>query len=48
MCGNAGSFLSRFAGVYLVFEVFQTKVAHFCFCLVRIEMPLLMYKIRQL
>ena len=46
--GKCWQFPSRFAGVYLVFEVFQTKVAHFCFCLVRIEMPLLMYKIRQL
>ena len=35
-------FLARFPGVHLVVEVFQTKVAHFCFRLVRIKMPLLM------
>ena len=34
-------FYCRFTGVYLVFEVFQTGVGHFCFCLVRIKMPLL-------
>ena len=38
---NAGSFLSRCTGVYLDFEAFQTSVTHFCFCLVRINMPLL-------
>ena len=37
----AGSFLSRFTVSHLIFEVFQTRVAHFCFCLVRITMPLL-------
>ena len=42
--GNAGSSLSRFTGVYLVFEVLQTRVAHFCFCLVRIKMPLLIHR----
>ena len=31
--GNAGSSLSCFTGMYLVFEVFQTRVAHFCFAL---------------
>ena len=40
--GNAVNFLSRFTDVYPVSEVFQTKVALFCFCLVRINMPLLM------
>ena len=39
--GDAGCFLSRFTGVYLVFEVFQTKVAHFCFCIVRKKILLL-------
>ena len=39
--GNAGNFLSRFTGIDLIFEVFETKVAHFCFCLVRIILPLL-------
>ena len=39
--GNAGSFLSRFTGVHLVFEAFQAKVAHFCPCLVYIKMPVL-------
>ena len=39
--GHPSNFLSCFTGVYLVFEVLQTKVAHFCFCLVRIKMPLL-------
>ena len=34
--GNPGSFLSRFTAVHLVFEVFQTWVARFCFCLNRI------------
>ena len=29
--------MSRFTGLYLVFEVFQTKVVHFCFCLFRIK-----------
>ena len=28
--GNAGNFLSRVTGVYLVFEVFPTEVAHLC------------------
>ena len=37
MHGNAGSSLSRFTGVYLVFAAFQTRMAHFCFCLVRKE-----------
>ena len=32
-------FLSHFTGQYLVFEVFQTRGPHFCFCLVRIKMP---------
>ena len=27
--------------MHLVFEASQTKVVHFCFCLVRIKMPLL-------
>ena len=35
--------LSRFTDMYLVFVVFQTKVAHSCFCLVRIKMPVLTY-----
>ena len=39
--GNAGNFLSRFAGVHLVFEVFLTKVAHFHFGLNRVKLPLL-------
>ena len=39
--GDAGNVLSRFTGVHLVFEVFQTKAVHFCLCLVRIKMPLL-------
>ena len=30
-----------FTGVYLVFELFQTRVVHFCSCLVRMTMPLL-------
>ena len=38
---NAGNFLSRFAGVSLVLEALQTRVAHFYFCLPRINMPLL-------
>ena len=29
-----------------LFVVFQTKVAHPCFCLVRINMPLLLYRYR--
>ena len=33
---GAGSFLSRSTGLHLVFKVFQTKVAHFCFCLVQL------------
>ena len=32
-----------FTGVHLVLKEFQIKVAHFCFCHVRMEMPLLMY-----
>ena len=36
------NFLSHFTSEYLVFEVFQTRVVHVCFCLVRINMPLLM------
>ena len=42
MYGYAGSFLSRFTGVYLVFQAFQAKVVRFCFCLVHIQMLLLM------
>ena len=38
---NASNFLSRLASVYVSFEVFQTRVAHFCLCLLRIKMPLL-------
>ena len=39
---NVGNFLSRFTGVHLVSDVFQTRVAHFRFCLVRtFNMPLL-------
>ena len=33
---EAGNFLSRSTGAYLVLEVFQTRVVHFCFCLVHI------------
>ena len=33
--------LSRFTSVSLVFVVFPAKVAHSCFCLVGIKMPLL-------
>ena len=40
--GNVGNFLSRFAGLCLICEVFQTRVAHFCFCLVCMEMPLVL------
>ena len=35
--GNAGNFLSRFTGAYLVFEA----VTHFCFRLFRMKMPFL-------
>ena len=41
LLGNASNFLSRFTGMHLVFVAFQTKVAQFSFCLVRIEMLLL-------
>ena len=37
------NFLSRFAGIYLVFEALQTTMAHFCFGLVRIKMPLFLH-----
>ena len=33
---------SCFASVYLIFEIFRTKVVHFGSSLVRINMPLLM------
>ena len=35
------SYHSLNVNVYLVFQLFQTRVAHFCFCLVRIKMTLL-------
>ena len=34
---SAGNVLSRFTGVYLVFEGYQTNVAHFYFCFVCIK-----------
>ena len=34
-------FSISFADVFLVFEAFQTRVAHFCLCCVRLKMPLL-------
>ena len=36
-CMDMLKFPISFTGVYLVFEVFQTRVAHFCLCLVRIK-----------
>ena len=38
---DAGSFLSRFTGVHLVFVAFQTRVEHFCFLPCLLKIPLL-------
>ena len=38
------SYLILQAYISLIFEAFLTRVAHICFCVVRINMPLLVYK----